>query len=242
MNHVIARIDRFCNGPSGKSLKKLHISQCNLTQLYDYDLAFYQLLDFDISFNQLTDESIHKLLSKLNSCRLQNLNLSCIKIDPPDDYQLNTFLGDKLAEFFEGGTCEKFKSIELVGCHMSDVNIYKIVQCLNRGNDLELFNISNNVRLSSSSLHFILDKLPQLRKLVAINCSNLIDDDKVERLTNLKQIPNFISITLTSCDLSRLSLQLCQLWQIHWGDRGKIKSYDNNLILYTNDKDLSDIY
>ncbi|XP_023293316.2 tonsoku-like protein [Lucilia cuprina] len=242
-NTSLRMLDRFCNSASGKSLQKLHISQCNLTQLYDYDFAFYQLVDFDISFNQLNDDSIRKLLSKLNSCRLQSLNLSYIKMELSDDDRLNLVLADKLAEFFESGTCEKFKNIELVGCQLSDVNIYKIVQCLSRANDLELFNISNNVRLSSSSLHFILDKLPQLRKLVAINCTNLIEADKVERLAHLKQIPNYISITLSSCDLSMSCLndKLCQLWQEHWGDRGKIKSFDNNLILYTNDKDLSDI-
>lgn len=240
-NSSLRMLDKFCNGPSGKSIQKLHLSQCNLTQLYDYDFAFYQLTDFDISFNQLSDDSIRKLLTKLNSCRLQILNLSYIRMEQSEDDRFNTVLTDKLSEFFESGTCEKFKRIELAGCHLSDVNIYKIVQCLNRANDLELLNISNNVRLSSSSLHFILDKLPQLRKLVAINCTNLIDADKIERLNQLKQIPNYMSITLASCNVSSLNDNLYQLWQFHWGDRGKIKTYDNNFVLYTYDKDLSDI-
>ncbi|KAM7354860.1 tonsoku-like protein [Cochliomyia hominivorax] len=240
-NTSLRTLDRFCNGSSGKSLQKLHLSQCNITQLYDYDLAFYQLIEFDISFNQLSDESIRKLLSKINSCRLQILNLSYIKINQFEDDRLNTFLADKLSEFFESGTCEKFKRIELVGCNLNDVNIYKIVQCLNRANDLEIFNISNNVRLSCSSLHFIFDKLPQLRKLVATNCVNLIDNDKVDRLSKLNQIPNFMSITISNCNSSSLKESLCQMWDLHWGDKGKIKSYDNNFILYTNDKDLSDI-
>lgn len=240
-NIALRILDRFCNSSAGKSLQKLHLSQCNFTTLYDFDLAFYQLIDFDISFNQLNDDSIRKLLSKLNTCRLQNLNLSYLKSGQSEDDRLNSILGDKLSEFFESGTCEKLKRIELVGCQLSDVNIYKIVQCLNGANDLELFNISNNARLSSSSLHFIIDKLPQLRKLVAVNCNNLINSDKIERLSKLKQIPNFISITLTSCDLSILSDNLSQLWQLHWGDRGKIKIYENNMVLYTIDKDLSDI-
>lgn len=237
-NSSLRVLDSFCKGSTGKSLQKLHLSQCNLTQVFNNDLAFFQLTDFDISFNKLSDDSIYRLLSNLNSSRLQNLNLSYIKMEQNDT--INNYLGEKLSEFFESGTCEKFKSIELIGCYLNDVNIYKIVQSLSRSKDLELLNISNNVQLSNSSLYFIFDKLPQLRKLVAINCIHLIDVDKMERLTRLKHIPNLISITFENCNIvANVSDSLCQLWRSHWGEKGKIKRYDNNLVLFTNDSDLS---
>lgn len=237
-NTCLRTLDRFCNSTCRKSLQKLHLSQCQLTNLYDYDLCFHQLLDFDISFNQLEDESIRNMLQKLNSCRIQNLNLNYIKKEQSSEDYKNSLLADTLCEFFESGTCEKIKNIELVGCQLLDVNIYKIVQCLSRANDLELLNISNNSRLSYSSLHFIFDKLPQLRKLFAINCTNLIDPDKLDRLTISKHLPNFVAITLNSCYSTTLIESLKNLWHLHWGERGMTMAYGNNYVLYTNEKDL----
>lgn len=240
-NSSLRIIDRLCKGSVGKSLQKLHLSQCNLTEIFSSDLAFYNLTDFDISFNTLSDDAIHKLLLNLNCCRLQSINLSYIKLQQKDAMSTDSnYLAEELSEFFESGTCEKFKKIELIGCHLKDVNVYKIVQSLSRSKDLELLNLSNNVHLSNTSLYFIFDKLPQLRKLVAINCIHLFDVDKMERLTELKRIPNFISITFQNVDaVAIVSENLRQLWRFHWGDVGKIKIYNNDFILYTSDNDLS---
>lgn len=242
-NQSLRYLDRFCNPPAGqKTLQKLHIAQCNLTQLYDYDLSYNELIDFDISFNQLTDDSIRTLLTKLNSCRLQNFNLSYVKIDQPEERLASTsgVAAQRLAEFFESGTCEKFKRIALAGWQLCDVDIYKISQCLSRANDLELLDLSDNGRLTSSSMQFIIDKIPHLRKLVATNCTRFLDTDRLERISQLQHIPNFIYLTLGANDaINELNRALAELWHAHWGDRGKIKTFDKNCILYINDKDLS---
>lgn len=239
-NESIRILERLC-ASSGNSLQKLHLSNCSISQLFDFDLNYYKLLDFDISFNQLTEDSFRKLLSKLNSCRLQHLNLSYIKIQSAENRSKAAGVGsssstaERLVEFFESGTCEKFKSIELAACQLSDVDIYKIALCLSRANDLEVLNISDNCRLSNSSLHFIFDKISQLRKLLATNCMRLLDAANLDRLSQLQHIPNYISFT---CDaevmMSELTSQLSLLWHSFWGDRGKVKIFENNMILYVN--------
>ncbi|XP_061393447.1 tonsoku-like protein [Musca vetustissima] len=222
-NDSVRILDRFCATSAGKSLRKLHLSHCNLTNLYDFDLNFYELVDFDISFNQLKEESLQKILTKLNSCRLQSLNLNYIKTD--DEFKsggaaLSSRTTERLITFFESGTCEKFRSISLAGWYLSDVDIYKIVLCLSRANDLEIFNISDNERLSSSSLHFTLDKIPQLRKLLAGNCIRLLDVDNLQRLSQLQSIPNYMSFSIDrEISVTDLTHQLSTLWISLWGDR-----------------------
>ncbi|XP_075170251.1 tonsoku-like protein [Haematobia irritans] len=240
-NDSIRILDRFCKGPAGKSIHKLHLSHCSITQLYDYDLNYYELYDFDISFNHLTDDVLQVLLSKLNSCRLQNLNLSYINFLQNDDNPRisSTSTAERLVDFFESGTCEKFRNIELAACQLNDVDIYKIVLCLSRSNDLELFNISDNKRITSSSLFFIFDKMSHLRKLEATNCLRLFEINNLDRLLHLQHIPNYVSITVDDNSMQDLLHQLSILWQSHWGDRGKIKSYGNNIILYVNKNDIS---
>ncbi|XP_073840267.1 tonsoku-like protein [Musca autumnalis] len=239
-NDSIRLLDQFCNMSAGKTLRKLHLSHCSLSNLYDFDLNYYELLDFDISFNLLKEESLQKLLSKLNSCRLQKLNLSYVKTSD-GSMGGSTKTTDGLIAFFEGGTCEKFRSISLAGWHLSDVDIYKILLCLGRANDLEIFNISDNERLSCTSLNFVFDKIPQLRKLLATNCIRLLDVDNLKPFSQLQNIPNYISLTV-GCELPMIDLshQLSAMWNTSWGDRGKMKSYDNNLILYVNNNDLCD--
>ncbi|XP_037944200.1 tonsoku-like protein [Teleopsis dalmanni] len=237
-NSSLRLLDKFCNSVAGKTLQKLNLSQCNLTSLYDYDLCYYQLTEFNMSFNNLTDESIRILLTKLNPSRLQYLNLSYIKVIEKNDKNHPATV-DRFVEFFESGTCEKFKHIAFAGCNLSDTQIYKIIQCLERANDLEVLDISDNSRVSALSLQFILEKLPQLRKLVAVNCDGMIDEQRLQSLSKLEHFPNFMSLTISSdCEESDYKQKLCSLWQNHWCDEAKNISFGDNLILYLNETDL----
>uniref|UniRef100_A0A1I8Q8X6 Tonsoku-like protein n=1 Tax=Stomoxys calcitrans TaxID=35570 RepID=A0A1I8Q8X6_STOCA len=221
-NDSIRILDRFCKEPTGKSIQKLHLSHCSITQLYDYDLNYFNLVDFDISFNQLSDDALRALLSKLNSCRLQSLNLSYVNVSQGNarPKMSSTSAVERLVEFFEGGTCEKFRNIDLAAYQLSDVDVYKIALCLSKSNDLEVLNIADNNRLTSSSLHFIFEKMPQLRKLVATNCTRFFDCGNLERLSHLEHVPSYVSLSLDINMISELKQQLLTLWRSHWGDKG----------------------
>ncbi|XP_017471856.1 PREDICTED: tonsoku-like protein isoform X2 [Rhagoletis zephyria] len=236
-NGSLRVLERFCNSSAAKSLQTLSLSNCNLTNLYDYDLAFFQLTAIDLSYNKLTDESLRKLLTKLNASRLRELNLSYTQESTCADERNAVTNAEQITVFFESGTCEKFRRVQLCGCHLSDMNMYKITQNLQKANDLELLEISDNTKLTGAAFQMVFAKLPQLRKLCAINCLHVLDDERLEKLEQCKQIPNFLSFTLED-NKDEYERRLRHLWHLHWGDKAHIKAYSDCIMMYINEQDL----
>ncbi|XP_054733938.1 tonsoku-like protein [Anastrepha obliqua] len=236
-NASLRILERFCNSSAGKSLQQLSLSNCNITNLHDHDLAFYQLSAIDISYNQLTNDSLRQLLTKLNASRLRELNLSYTQKSSCADERNSGMNAEYITSFFESGTCEKFRRIQLCGCHLSDMNMYKITENLQKACDLDLLAVSGNAKLSGAALQMVFCKLPQLRKLCAVNCMHLVDDERLEKMEQLKQIPSFISLTIAD-NYDEYERRLRSLWQLHWGEKAHIKSYSDCLLLYINEKDL----
>lgn len=214
-----------------KSLQKLHLSHCDITNFYEFDLNFYELTDFDVSFNSLTTDCFKKLMTSLNTSRLQNLNLSfCIKSDKNNSPA-------RIGELFESGTCEKFKKIELAGCHLNDGDVYKFVQSLNKATELEVFNLAENPLLSPLALQYVLDELISIKKLIVTNCPKIVDVRKLCTYPESKVLPNFISLTMSDVDMEDVG-RLKEFWDEHWGGRGSVKTFGTQFVCFVNEHDL----
>lgn len=236
-NDSLKILERFCSSSAAKSLQQLSLSNCNLTNLYDFDLAFFQLSAIDFSYNKLTNDSLRKLLTKLNASRLKELNLSYMQESTPADERNTTNAVSYITSFFESGTCEKFRCIKLCGCHLSDLNMYKISENLQKACDLDLLDVSDNNKLSGATILMVLSKISHLRKFCALNWVHFLDEEHLEKMQKLKQIPSFLSLTLGD-KCKEYEPPLRSLWQSHWGDKAKIKTYSGCLILYINEQDL----
>ncbi|XP_017016651.1 tonsoku-like protein [Drosophila kikkawai] len=221
-NASLRILNKLCSSPAGRALTSLKISQCELTELQDFDLGFHQLTRFDISFNQLTHQSIRRLTELLNSCRLEELNLGYVRW--PLDEASGFALGELLVTLMESGTCERFTRVELAGCGLSDAHLYKISQHLAKAKQLQWLDISDNGKLSGTAFGYILDELPQLRTLLAINCINLLDDSRLRKLEEQKQLPRRLELTINEQVFSMPgALETLQsIWQLQFGDKAQM--------------------
>ncbi|KAH8397384.1 hypothetical protein KR222_001208 [Zaprionus bogoriensis] len=215
-------LHRFCGSAAGRALTTLQLAQCELTELQDFDLAYTQLVSFDISFNRLTQQSVRRLAEQLNSCRLEQLNLSYMRW--PLDEQSGLALGEQLVALLESGTSERFVRLELAGCGLSDAHLYKLTQQLAKAKQLEYLDISDNERLSGSTLGYLLDELPQLRTLLATNCVRLLDDVRLQKLEAQLQLPRRMELSIDEQALSTPgALDMLQsIWQLKWGDNARV--------------------
>lgn len=193
-NASLRTLHRYCASSAGRALTTLHLSQCELTELQDFDLAYTQLNSFDISFNQLTKQSVRRLTDQLNSCRLEHLNLSYMCW--PLDEQSGFALGERLVTLLESGTSERFVRLEIAGCGLNDAHMYKITQYLAKAKQLEWLDISDNERLSGPALGYVLEELPQLGTLLATNCVRIMDDLRLQKLEQQKQLPKRMDLTI----------------------------------------------
>ncbi|XP_034109087.1 tonsoku-like protein [Drosophila albomicans] len=221
-NASVRTLHRFCGSAAGKALTSLQLSQCELTELQDFDLAYNQLTCFDISFNQLTQQSVRRLTDQLNSCRLEQLNLSYVRW--PLDEQSGFALGERLVTLLENGTSERFVRLELAGCGLSDAHMYKITQHLAKAKQLEWLDISDNERLSGLALGYVLDELPQLQTLLATNCCRLLDDLRLQKLEQQHQLPKRMELSIDEQTFSTPGAlaTLTDIWQLKWGDNAKL--------------------
>ncbi|XP_067644461.1 tonsoku-like protein [Eurosta solidaginis] len=237
-NDSLRILERYCNSSAARSLQQISLANCNLTNLYDYDLAFYQLSALDLSYNKLTDDSLRKLLKKLNASRLRELNLSYTQENIHSADERNAAINaEHITTFFESGTCEKFRRIKLCGCHLRDMNIYKIAQNIQKASELDLLALNDNKKLTGATLLTILTKIPQLRKLCAINCLEFVDDERLDKIEQLKQMPSFLTLTLGD-NYDEYERRLRNIWQLNWGDKAQSKSFSGCLLLYINEQDL----
>ncbi|KAH8370297.1 hypothetical protein KR093_002976 [Drosophila rubida] len=240
-NGSLRTLHKFCSRAAGRALTKLQLSQCELTELQDFDLAYTQLSSFDISFNQLTQQSVRRLTEQLNSCRLEQLNLSYMRW--PLDEQSGFALGECLVTLLESGTSERFVRLELADCGLSDAHIYKITQHLSKAKQLEWLDISDNDRLTGLAFGYVLDELPQLQTLLATNCSRLLDDLRLQKLEQQKQLPKRMELSIDeqTFSLPGALATLATIWQLKWGDNAKLlkpKRQKGLLKLYIDESDL----
>lgn len=240
-NASLRTLHKFCNSAAGRTLTTLHLAQCELTELQDFDLAYTQLSSFDMSFNQLTQQSVRRLANNLNSSCLEHLNLSYIRW--PLDEQSSSALAEQIVALLDGGSSDRFVRLELAGCGLSDAHFYKITQQLGKAKQLEWLDISDNATLSGSSLDYVFDALPQLRTLLATNCPSLLDDLRLQRLQEQKQLPRHMEISIDeqAFALPGTLAKLQSIWHHKWGDNAKMltpKRHRGVCKLYVDESDL----
>lgn len=242
-NASIRILEKFLRySKTSQTLKKLHISNCHLTRIeINCDLCFGKLHDFDISFNKIHLELLETALKKLNFNHLQHLNINyCLRRNPmmmmiagggnsQKTFNSSSKSDQMLIDLLENGNCMELKSLQLSGYHLTDLTMYKLIECLKNASNLQLLQINNNRQLSSTTFKFILDKLKQLRKLICENCQNIIDEQCLEQMefapSNI-QLPEYISINLEPKFIDRFR----RIWENVWKNRAKIIMFDTNVI------------
>lgn len=139
-------------------------------------------------------------------------------------------MSERLVTLFEGGTCERFVGVQLAGCGLNDAHMYNISQHLAKAKQLQMLDISDNSNLSGTTLGYILDELPQLRDLLAVNCTNLLDDIRLQKLEQLKQLPRRLELTVDEQVFSMPgALETLQsIWQLQFGDKAKMLTTSNS--------------
>ncbi|KAL5293261.1 TONSL family protein [Megaselia abdita] len=189
-------------------LKKLGISQCGLEDFYDYELKnFHKLQEFDLSFNPLSIESLKTILSKLNSCRLVKLNLS---------FMSGAGIAQALKEFFESGTCDKFKDIALENCNLIDADVYCLMESLKNATHLEVLNLSGNLGITEIGMQYITSRSPNLQKLILNECN--VESERL--LTNNVVLPRFLQLSIKK-DLEEI-YSVTNSWKHKCDFRGSI--------------------
>lgn len=173
-------------GTTFGKLTKLSLSHCDLHDFDDYELAhFHKLQVIDLSFNPLFLGSFKRILTNLNSCRLVKLNLSfCNRGE----------ISQALKEFFESGTCEKFKEISLMNCNLVDADVYCLMESLQNANSLELLNLSSNPGITEVGMQYITSKNASLQKLILSECNLNLPSESL--LTSGLIIPKFFQFTI----------------------------------------------
>lgn len=197
-------------GTAFVELKKLAISHCGLDDLYDYELShFLKIQVIDLSFNPLSVESFKKVLSKLNSCRLVKLNLSFIS---------GGGVSQALKEFFESGTCDKFKEISLMNCDLIDADVYCLMESLKNASSLEVLNLSGNPGITEIGMQYITSKSSSLKKLLLTECNVNLESERFS--SSAFVLPKFfqLSIKEDSEEISRLT----NSWKHKCDFRGRV--------------------
>lgn len=181
-NRSIKHLNRM--GTVFNELKKLSLSHCELDDFFDYELScFHKLQAFDVSFNPLSVESFRKVLSKLNSCRLVKLNLS---------FTTGTGVSQTLKEFFESGTCDKFKDISLMSCNLIDADVYSLMESLKNATSLEVLNLSGNSGITEAGIQYITSNSSSLQKLILNECNVHLDSGRLD----YSALPKFFQLSL----------------------------------------------
>lgn len=226
-NGSIKEIDQICCHAT--ELKKLHLSSCNISNFYDFDLQFFNLTNFNMSFNSLTPSAAKSVILKLNSCRMQYLNLNfCTVNEHP--------FGSYLLEFLQSGTCEKFRYLELAGCHLTDMDVFNITTHLSKAKDLEEINLSMNPKLTPRSLRYIFEYIPHVKRIHIEHCWPNTESIRWDEL-NLEAVEKKTELIILS-GKEEDENTLRQLWDSKHGSQAKFLVEGDLFKLYTNDCDL----
>lgn len=180
-----------CNLPK---LKSLWLSDCQITFLGEYNLNFENLLSLDLSLNHLNHKCIHRVLSRLNSCQIEVLNIGYT-------IQEKGTIQKELTTFFDSGTVAGLKLLDLSECFLNDSDIYDLLRSIAKSTHLETLILTNNYDLTSISFKCILSNLTtQLKELRLDGCEQILLNHDLDNylltLTNLV-LPEIIVLTIT---------------------------------------------
>jgi len=219
-NDSVEMLERICL--KLKSLKKLHLSDCSLSNFYNCNLLFNQLSLLDISYNNLDLNNIKNLFNYLNPSKLVNFNLAfSIKSSA-------IVIGDELNKFL----CKNlqpiphFDCLNLTNCNLTDDVVYELLKNISTDNLI----LINNENLTKKSFNYLLNNNPSIKLINLASCSNLLIDIDYDDLINVNNGVKFYpeQITLSLPDNLTPEMKLYHVEHINelskkiHGDCGKI--------------------
>jgi Ran GTPase-activating protein (RanGAP) involved in mRNA processing and transport len=227
-NDSVKCLAKVCN--SLPQLRKLGIMCCKLESFYDFDLNFGNLLELNVSYNQLMPEAVRKLLTKLNSCIISRLNLDFCSP------KMENF-GKDVATFFDSGTGSCLASLHLSNLSLNDSDLWEIVCSIKKCDNLKELHLLQNP-LTTVSLKYLLNKLPNLKVLHLDGCNRLLRSLDTtffqESNESSEKYPELVTLSV-SCAADRFEQinALEMLWKQCWGEKAKIDVHQNRVKLYT---------
>lgn len=186
-NQSLIALEKICNHLD--NLETLHLSSTELTDFQNIELRFAHLTDIDLSFNYFTATGLLKSIDKLNSCKLQKMNLSFCGSLLNRRETLERNIIDALTKMFDAGSCSNLEEVHLCGLNLNDVDCWQIVQSLKRSKVLHTLSLRDNIHLTKVTWKLLLENL-SIRNLRLEGCTILLsdlneqDEDALTKVTN----------------------------------------------------------
>lgn len=221
-------------------LRSLSLSSTEFTDLQDFDMKFNTLTEIDLSLNEFTSTGLSYAINRLNACKLVRLDLSyCFASSARNSQNANEFV-DALTSVLDAGTCANLEEVHLSGCHLNDVDCWRIVQTLGRSKQLLVVALRDNPSLTKVAWKFLLENLC-VRNLYLEGCSSLTGDlTETDVMTlqtqSIEECCKNITISMATGedsnepDAAQIDL-LKRMWNVVSRDAGKLFKQNRNLLL-----------
>lgn len=213
-----------------KNLKRLSLCATNITDVPDppnETFKYSQITDIDVSFNRIKLPNFNRLLTKLNSCRIVSLNLAFSCTDRG--------VMDAIVAFFNAGTCEKLRDVNLSGLDLDDADIWMLMQALERTKNLNSLRLMENRRLTSTTLKLLMERL-SVKELELDGCwklySKIGDNVYVSGQSTIGSIRLTVDPVTRTLDLEWIS----EIWRRMFGDRANVRVRHNCVTLTVDDR------
>lgn len=196
-NQGLAHLSKFCTNL--KNLSALNLCSTDLTDFQFIDCYLNRLTEFDLSFNQFKLKNLIKCLKELNSCKLVRLNVGFSTMESGISECLSTLL--------HSGTCENLTELNLSGLHLSDGDVWQILQSIQQSK-LQIVHLDENPELSSISLKLLLERLA-VDHLYLNGCGKMFKNFDINTASPLEIAPaqgycKHLSITVNPSDQNNI--------------------------------------
>lgn len=231
-NQSLSALEKICCNLM--SLSTLHLSSTELTDLQGADLRFTHLTDLDLSFNPFTPTGLLKSIDKLNSCKLEKLNISFCGPLLNSAELMERNLVDALTKMLDAGSCASLNEVYLCGLNLNDVDCWQIVQSLKRSKVLRTLSLKQNSLLTKVTWKLLLENLT-IPNLYLEGCKVLLSDLNGQDEEVLSKIPHSCENILVSMDLNDNAQfdMVKRIWNSITNYAGKVFLHNQNVWLTT---------
>lgn len=237
-NQSIPPLSKLCQ--QLPQLRSLSLSSAEFTDLQHFDMKFGALTEIDLSLNEFTSTGLSNAIDRLNACKLKRIDLSYCLASSTRNSQNGKDLVEALANVLNAGTCANLEEVHLSGCHLNDVDCWRLVQALNRSKQLLVVALRDNPSLTKVTWKFLLENLC-VRNLYLEGCSSLIadltDTDVMTLQTqSIEECCKNITISMAAGedsngpDAGQIDL-LKRMWNVVSRDAGKLFKQNRNFLL-----------
>lgn len=237
-NQSIPPLAKLCQHLS--QLRSLSLSSVEFTDLQDFDLKFNALTDIDLSLNEFTSTGLSHAIDRLNACKLMRIDLSYCFASSARNSQNANDLVNALIKLLNAGICAHLEEVHLDGCHLNDVDCWRIIQAIGRSKQLLVVTLRDNPSLTKVTWKCLLEHL-NARHLHLEGCSALIadlteTDVRTLQTKSIEECCKNIIISLATADDSnepdagQIAL-LKRMWNVVSRDAGKLFKHNRNLLL-----------